>query len=66
VTFDKREPYRACDIVVVHRRTDAASDEPFRTEAKRLVMGPHFWVRSFPFQDHPESDAAAAGVWGSP
>ncbi len=56
--FDKNEPYRVGDLVVLFRSRDATPEGKFQAMVKRLIMAPPHWV-SFPWRDHPESDVLA-------
>jgi hypothetical protein len=53
--FDKTEPFKAGDLVILFRRRDLVPDGQFQGIVKRLVMRPPPWVKGFPYQDHPRS-----------
>jgi hypothetical protein len=57
--FDRNEPYKVGDLVVVFRRQEATPQGHFQAMVKRLVMAPPPWVKAFPFSDHPQSDVLA-------
>lgn len=57
--FDKTQPYKVGDLVVVFRRHEATPEGQFQAMVKRLIMAPPHWVTAFPFNDHPQSDVLA-------
>ena len=56
--FDRTEPYRVGDLVVLFRRPEALAEGVHQVIVKRLIMAPPSWV-SFPWRDHPQSDVIA-------
>ena len=60
--FDKTEPFKVGDLVILFRRRDVVPTGTFQGMVKRLVVAPPPWVKAFPYRDHPESDVQALVV----
>ena len=59
VVFSKTAQWKVGDIVAVWIRPEVLRPGDLQASVKKLTMAPPFYVRSFPFKDHPESDVAA-------
>ena len=57
--FSKSAKWKVEDIVAVWFRPEVLGPGGLQTIVKKLTMAPPFYVRAFPFKDHPESDVAA-------
>ena len=55
VWFDKREPVKAGDLVVIYRRPDLVPAGQHQAQVKRLVLNIMAGV-TFPHRDHPGSE----------
>ena len=53
--FDKREPVKAGDTVIIYRRPEIVPEGQPQAQVKRLVLAIPDWV-TFPWRDNPKSE----------
>ena len=57
--FSKTAAWKVGDIVAVWMRPELVGPGEVQSGVKVLTMAPPFYVKAFPFKDHPQSNVAA-------
>jgi hypothetical protein len=57
--FSKSAKWKVEDIVAVWFRPEALGPDGLQAIVKKLTMAPPFYVRGFPYNEHPESNVNA-------